>query len=165
MLEAERSGLSWVVSDSGPLMTAVYSIQYYDDPSLLPRSSSPPLALPLPPPPGALSIMLAMTSCSCTRAAATVTTLRPLLQRRAGSAAFRAPRGLQRCPCPPFLSLLTHQSPYESALGRLGSSDPSTLPPPTHHRDELFNKLLALRTARLADLVEVGGHARDLVGH
>jgi len=36
MLEAERSGLSWVVSDSGPLMTAVYSIQYYDDPSLLP---------------------------------------------------------------------------------------------------------------------------------
>lgn len=36
MLEAERSGLSWVVSDSGPLMTAVYSIQYYDDASLLP---------------------------------------------------------------------------------------------------------------------------------
>jgi nicotinamide riboside kinase len=36
MLEAERSGLSWAVSDSGPLMTAVYSIQYYDDPSLLP---------------------------------------------------------------------------------------------------------------------------------
>lgn len=36
MLEAERSGLSWVVSDSGPLMTAVYSIQYHDDPSLLP---------------------------------------------------------------------------------------------------------------------------------
>ncbi len=41
--EAERSalrtapgaGLRWVVSDSGPLMTAVYSIQYYDDPSLL----------------------------------------------------------------------------------------------------------------------------------
>ena len=38
MLEAERSGLSWVVSDSGPLMTAVYSIQYYDDFSLLPRA-------------------------------------------------------------------------------------------------------------------------------
>ena len=36
MLAAERSGLPWVVSDSGPLMTAVYSIQYYDDPSLLP---------------------------------------------------------------------------------------------------------------------------------
>ena len=36
ILEAERMGLAWVVSDSGPLMTAVYSIQYYDDPSLLP---------------------------------------------------------------------------------------------------------------------------------
>jgi nicotinamide riboside kinase len=36
MLEAERTGLAWVVSDSGPLMTAVYSIQYYDDPALLP---------------------------------------------------------------------------------------------------------------------------------
>jgi nicotinamide riboside kinase len=36
MRDAERSGLAWVVSDSGPLMTAVYSIQYYDDPSLLP---------------------------------------------------------------------------------------------------------------------------------
>jgi nicotinamide riboside kinase len=35
---AQRSGLSWVVSDSGPLMTAVYSIQYYDDPSLLPQA-------------------------------------------------------------------------------------------------------------------------------
>ena len=34
--EAERAGRGWVVSDSGPLMTAVYSIQYYDDPSLLP---------------------------------------------------------------------------------------------------------------------------------
>lgn len=33
---AQQSGLSWVVSDSGPLMTAVYSIQYYDDASLLP---------------------------------------------------------------------------------------------------------------------------------
>ena len=33
---AEQSGLSWVVSDSGPLMTAVYSIQYYDDAALLP---------------------------------------------------------------------------------------------------------------------------------
>ena len=28
----------WVVSDSGPLMTAAYSIQYYDDDSLLPRA-------------------------------------------------------------------------------------------------------------------------------
>ena len=36
MRDAERSGLAWVVSDSGPLMTAVYSIQYYDDPALLP---------------------------------------------------------------------------------------------------------------------------------
>jgi hypothetical protein len=35
---AQRSGLSWVVSDSGPLMTAVYSIQYYDDASLLPQA-------------------------------------------------------------------------------------------------------------------------------
>lgn len=33
---AARTGPPWVVSDSGPLMTAVYSIQYYDDPSLLP---------------------------------------------------------------------------------------------------------------------------------
>ena len=33
--QAERGGLSWAVSDSGPLMTAVYSIQYYDDDSLL----------------------------------------------------------------------------------------------------------------------------------
>ena len=32
------AGGSWVVSDSGPLMTAVYSIQYYDDDSLLPRA-------------------------------------------------------------------------------------------------------------------------------
>ncbi len=32
---AERTGRSWVVSDSGPLMTAVYSIQYYNDASLL----------------------------------------------------------------------------------------------------------------------------------
>ena len=29
-------GLGWVISDSGPLMTAVYSIQYHDDESLLP---------------------------------------------------------------------------------------------------------------------------------
>lgn len=36
MLEAERRGLAWVVSDSGPLMTAVYSIQYYKDAALLP---------------------------------------------------------------------------------------------------------------------------------
>lgn len=36
--DAERDGLRWVVSDSGPLMTAVYSIQYYDDDSLLPQA-------------------------------------------------------------------------------------------------------------------------------
>ena len=35
---AAQSGFSWVVSDSGPLMTAVYSLQYYDDPSLLPAA-------------------------------------------------------------------------------------------------------------------------------
>jgi len=35
---AEQTGASWVISDSGPLMTAVYSIQYYDDASLLPRA-------------------------------------------------------------------------------------------------------------------------------
>lgn len=35
---AARTGPPWVVSDSGPLMTAVYSIQYYDDASLLPRA-------------------------------------------------------------------------------------------------------------------------------
>ncbi len=35
LLRADRAGLQWVVSDSGPLMTAVYSIQYYDDSSLL----------------------------------------------------------------------------------------------------------------------------------
>jgi nicotinamide riboside kinase len=35
---AARGGWSWVVSDSGPLMTAVYSIQYYDDASLLPQA-------------------------------------------------------------------------------------------------------------------------------
>jgi len=33
-----RNPRSWVVSDSGPLMTAVYSIQYYDDTSLLPTA-------------------------------------------------------------------------------------------------------------------------------
>ncbi len=33
---ADEAGRRWVVSDSGPLMTAVYSIQYYDDESLLP---------------------------------------------------------------------------------------------------------------------------------
>lgn len=38
LLRAEGAGLRWVVSDSGPLMTAVYSIQYYDDFSLLPRA-------------------------------------------------------------------------------------------------------------------------------
>ena len=36
--QADRSGLDWTVSDSGPLMTAVYSIQYYDDDSLLPQA-------------------------------------------------------------------------------------------------------------------------------
>jgi nicotinamide riboside kinase len=35
---AQQRGLGWAVSDSGPLMTAVYSIQYYDDDSLLPRA-------------------------------------------------------------------------------------------------------------------------------
>lgn len=35
---AGRTGPPWVVSDSGPLMTAVYSIQYYDDASLLPQA-------------------------------------------------------------------------------------------------------------------------------
>ena len=35
---ADREELRWVISDSGPLMTAVYSIQYYDDASLLPRA-------------------------------------------------------------------------------------------------------------------------------
>ena len=38
LLRAEQAGVPWVVSDSGPLMTAVYSIQYYDDDSLLPRA-------------------------------------------------------------------------------------------------------------------------------
>ena len=32
---ADRAGRHWVVSDGGPLMTAVYSIQYYNDASLL----------------------------------------------------------------------------------------------------------------------------------
>lgn len=36
--QTDRSGLRWAVSDSGPLMTAVYSIQYYDDDSLLPQA-------------------------------------------------------------------------------------------------------------------------------
>jgi nicotinamide riboside kinase len=35
---ARARGLGWVVSDSGPLMTAVYSIQYYDDDALLPAA-------------------------------------------------------------------------------------------------------------------------------
>ena len=35
---ADQAGLCWVVSYSGPLMTAVYSIQYYDDASLLPAA-------------------------------------------------------------------------------------------------------------------------------
>ncbi len=36
--EAGRTGRRWAVSDSGPLMTAVYSIQYYDDDALLPAA-------------------------------------------------------------------------------------------------------------------------------
>lgn len=36
LLRAGGCGLGWVISDSGPLMTAVYSIQYHDDDSLLP---------------------------------------------------------------------------------------------------------------------------------
>lgn len=36
--EADRIGQPWVVSDSGPLMTAVYSIQYYGDDALLPAA-------------------------------------------------------------------------------------------------------------------------------
>jgi nicotinamide riboside kinase len=35
---ADQTGQSWVISDSGPLMTAVYSIQYYGDAGLLPRA-------------------------------------------------------------------------------------------------------------------------------
>lgn len=38
LLRARRTGQPWVISDSGPLMTAVYSIQYYDDASLLPTA-------------------------------------------------------------------------------------------------------------------------------
>ena len=38
LLRASRTPPSWVVSDSGPLMTAVYSIQYYGDTSLLPTA-------------------------------------------------------------------------------------------------------------------------------
>ncbi len=34
--QADRTGSPWVISDSGPLMTAVYSLQYYNDASLLP---------------------------------------------------------------------------------------------------------------------------------
>jgi nicotinamide riboside kinase len=34
--QAAQAGQRWVVADSGPLMTAVYSIQYYNDTSLLP---------------------------------------------------------------------------------------------------------------------------------
>ena len=36
--QANRTGRPWVVSDGGPLMTAVYSIQYYGDASLLPSA-------------------------------------------------------------------------------------------------------------------------------
>jgi nicotinamide riboside kinase len=35
---ADDVGLRWAVSDSGPLMIAVYSIQYYDDATLLPQA-------------------------------------------------------------------------------------------------------------------------------
>jgi len=38
LLRADRTGQPWVVSDSGPLMTAVYSLQYYDDAALLPQA-------------------------------------------------------------------------------------------------------------------------------
>lgn len=38
LANAHREGREWVVSDSGPLMTAVYSIQYYDDFTLLDRA-------------------------------------------------------------------------------------------------------------------------------
>ena len=38
LVQARSAGNAWVVSDSGPLMTAVYSIQYYDDFSLLPQA-------------------------------------------------------------------------------------------------------------------------------
>ena len=38
LLQADQTGQPWVVSDSGPLMTAVYSIQYYNDASLLPQA-------------------------------------------------------------------------------------------------------------------------------
>jgi nicotinamide riboside kinase len=38
LLRADRTGKPWVVSDSGPLMTAVYSLQYYDDAALLPQA-------------------------------------------------------------------------------------------------------------------------------
>ena len=38
LAHAHREGREWVVSDSGPLMTAVYSIQYYDDFTLLDRA-------------------------------------------------------------------------------------------------------------------------------
>ncbi len=34
--QADRTGSPWIISDSGPLMTAVYSLQYYNDASLLP---------------------------------------------------------------------------------------------------------------------------------
>lgn len=38
LLRADQTGQPWVVSDSGPLMTAVYSLQYYDDAALLPQA-------------------------------------------------------------------------------------------------------------------------------
>jgi len=34
--QADRAGSAWVISDGGPLMTAMYSLQYYNDASLLP---------------------------------------------------------------------------------------------------------------------------------
>ncbi|MCH9668940.1 MAG: ATP-binding protein [Actinomycetia bacterium] len=35
---ADCTASRWVISDSGPLMTAVYSLQYYNDSSLLPTA-------------------------------------------------------------------------------------------------------------------------------
>lgn len=37
-VEAQRHGWSWVIADPSPLMTAVYSIVYFDDHSLLPAA-------------------------------------------------------------------------------------------------------------------------------
>lgn len=35
---AQQQGKAWVVCDPGPLMTAIYSQHYFDDPSLLPAA-------------------------------------------------------------------------------------------------------------------------------